>query len=129
MARIEAELTALGRTPNIGEVVWFTSTAKGDERCKKTAASCARCGMAFDVPTGMTPVQRAEINRRVQKGNPLGAIRLPRLISGLPVRQAKAVVLHLTEPGPGCHQCRESVLAARMSECASCRSLNINWQG
>jgi hypothetical protein len=35
--RINSEWDALGREPNIGEIVWFTATEKGEKELKKIA--------------------------------------------------------------------------------------------
>ncbi|HZT78802.1 MAG TPA: hypothetical protein VFA26_01160 [Gemmataceae bacterium] len=38
LTRVNAEWDALGREPNIGEIVWFTTTEKGDRALASQAA-------------------------------------------------------------------------------------------
>lgn len=93
-------------------------------------ASCARCRATFEVPAGLTSEQRAAINRLVQQGSALDAMRVLRETSGLPVRQVKAMVLHLTKPGAACHQCRSSVSETpplrSNSQSRRCRSSEVS---
>jgi hypothetical protein len=37
IARIDSEWEALGREPNIGDIVWFTTTEKGDQEVEAVA--------------------------------------------------------------------------------------------
>jgi hypothetical protein len=37
LARIETQWDTLARTPNIGEVVWFTTTERGDQKAREIA--------------------------------------------------------------------------------------------
>lgn len=89
---------------------------------------CSRCGAEFEIPPSLTPEQRAEVVARAREpGRVFEAVKLLASRAGVPIRDAKATVLHLALAGPTCHRCRSVVASQSVTQCAKCRSLVINW--
>jgi hypothetical protein len=68
-----------------------------------------------------------EIASLVRGGNPISAIRRLREETGLGLRDAKAIQLHITRVPGQCQQCSALLPANPVVLCEQCRSLNYNW--
>jgi hypothetical protein len=88
---------------------------------------CDRCGATWLSPTAIAAAVSQEVASFVRSGDPIAAIRRLREVTGLGLRDAKAVELHITrEPGK-CQRCGDALTACAVVVCASCRSLNYDW--
>jgi hypothetical protein len=90
-------------------------------------ARCDRCGATWLSPEGLDPIAAHEIASLVRGGDRIAAIRRLRAATGLELRDAKAVVMHVT-PRPGqCQRCGAVLAAGGGVACPGCGSLNYDW--
>ena len=90
-------------------------------------AQCDRCGGTWLSPDALDPAVKSEVASLVRVGNPILAIRRMRKATGLGLKDAKAIRLHVTrEPGK-CPWCGAILPNAIVVSCSRCRSLNYNW--
>ena len=92
--------------------------------CPETSLRCPQCGARVPRLSQGTekPYQEAVAFRR--NGRTMEAIRA--LVSeGMTVREAKAVVLHISNPDSECHRCGAVVMPSSHSICPKCHALNL----
>jgi hypothetical protein len=87
--------------------------------------ACEKCRQNVVWPDSLTAQDKAtfagECRSRGLEGAKLAVSRF-----GMDLREAKALLLHVTrEPGK-CHRCGTSVIA-EISVCTNCRSANLDW--
>jgi hypothetical protein len=88
---------------------------------------CAKCGGEWISPSGLDPAIGQEVASLVRGGDVIGAIRRLREATGLGLRDAKGVELHVTrEPGK-CQKCGAALPEGDTVTCECCRSLNYDW--
>jgi hypothetical protein len=88
---------------------------------------CSRCGGSWRSPTTLDTAAREEIAGILRSQKPMPAIKALRAAGGLSLRDAKAVMIHMTLQPRTCHRCRGSLSGAAVVTCESCRSLNYDW--
>jgi hypothetical protein len=90
-------------------------------------ARCDRCGATWPDPESIAPAARREVAALIRGGGPIPAIRRLREMTGLGLRDAKAVVHHITRTPGQCHRCGMALDAGLGATCPRCRSLNYDW--
>ena len=88
---------------------------------------CDRCGATWADPESIAPAVRQEVASVLRRGGPILAIRRLREVTGLELREAKAVFHHLTRTPGHCHRCGKVLDLGVEGACPQCRSLNYDW--
>jgi hypothetical protein len=90
-------------------------------------ARCDRCGAAWLGPGALDPVAAHEVASLMRGGDHITAIRRLREATGLGLRDAKAVVHHVTHTPGACQRCGAVLVADGGEACPRCGSLNYDW--
>jgi hypothetical protein len=88
---------------------------------------CDRCGATWLIPAALDPEARRAVASLIRSGGLIPAIRHLREVTGLGLRDAKAVVQHITRTPGKCHRCGEALIPGAVDPCPRCRSLNCDW--
>jgi ribosomal protein S27AE len=88
---------------------------------------CDRCGAAWLGPGALDPTAAHEVASLIRGGDRITAIRRLRDVTGLGLRDAKAVELHVTRTPGECQRCGAVLVAGGRVACPKCRSLNYDW--
>ena len=91
-----------------------------------THLKCRQCGAEFQLPSELTPEQKAEWVELSRTGGDLQLIEHLRRYYYVPLKFGKGIALHLSKRGNQCHRCGNEVETG-ISDCGRCRALNINW--
>lgn len=75
----------------------------------------------------LTEEQRSIVSSWVRAGNKIMAIQQLRLNSSLSLRDAKAVVIHITRTTGTCNRCGYPLGGEGTAHCPYCRALNYDW--
>jgi hypothetical protein len=90
-------------------------------------AKCDRCGATWAAPESLAPEERQEAAASIRRGDLITAIRRLREMTGLGLRDAKAIVHHVTRHPGHCHRCGMALDLPGVATCPQCRSLNYDW--
>jgi tRNA(Ile2) C34 agmatinyltransferase TiaS len=75
----------------------------------------------------LTDEQRHEVAGLVRAGMEIIAMGKVREGNQLSLRDAKAIVIHITQEPERCHRCKQPLEGAPVSLCPSCRALDYDW--
>ena len=95
-------------------------------RATSTSVCCQRCGESFRVPE-LKAAEQSEVAELARAGQIAESIRLLRQITGIEVRDANLIELHITRTPGVCNRCEEQLSATGQIECPKCRAINLNW--
>jgi len=87
---------------------------------------CGRCRGEWSRPIGLT----ASVKRNALELRLVPSIAEPTALlarSGLSMRDAKAVALHLSTERSACHRCGSVLDSGDVVVCGECRALNYDW--
>ena len=90
-------------------------------------AKCQKCGAEVEVPDNLPQELRAEASLLAGKLNRFGVIQLLGNGAKLPLKQSKAIAIHLSGEGHTCHRCKEKLPSEEEVVCVKCGSFNLNW--
>jgi hypothetical protein len=90
-------------------------------------ARCDRCGATWRGPGALDPIAAHEVASLIRGGDRITAIRRLREATGLGLRDAKAVELHVTRTSGECQSCSAVLGSGGRVACAQCHSLNYDW--
>jgi hypothetical protein len=82
--------------------------------------------MGFRLVGLMDNATLAEVRVMLHSGRPVDAIRLIRERTNSGLADAKATYEHVTIARGYCRQCNASLTGELLSDCSSCRALNID---
>jgi hypothetical protein len=88
---------------------------------------CNRCGATWFNPEALDSSAGHEIASLIRGGDTIAAIRRLREATGLGLRDAKAVVLHVVRTPGKCQRCDAVLVTGGLVDCPRCLSLNYNW--
>jgi ribosomal protein L40E len=91
-----------------------------------TTVYCRRCKASFEFPA-LSDSDRVRIVDLVRRGPRFGAMQLLHRITGIELRDAKGVVMHMTLQLGICHRCHRPLPSSRQIECPKCDSLYFDW--
>jgi hypothetical protein len=88
---------------------------------------CDRCGATWIAPGALDSTAAHEVASLIRGGHRITAIRRLREVTGLGLRDAKAVEHHVTRRPGECQRCGATLVTASGLVCAQCGSLNYDW--
>src|SRR5437667_9527599 len=91
-----------------------------------TTVHCRRCRASFELPS-LSDTERVRIAEVVRAGQHIEAMRLLRQPSGIELRDAKGVEVHITRTPGVCQRCSGQLPSSGQTECPKCGSLNFDW--
>ena len=90
--------------------------------------SCLRCTPSVQVSDDILSAVREELCSLVRQNKRLQGMMVLRHM-GVPLIDAKFIVLHLSQADGTCHRCGTIVEGQGAQYCKNCRSLNLKWCG
>jgi hypothetical protein len=88
---------------------------------------CDRCGATWLCPASLDPIVAHEVASLIRGGDRIAAIRRLREATGLGLRDAKAVEMHVTRTPGECQHCGAVLGTGDEVACPRCGSLNYDW--
>jgi len=88
---------------------------------------CEGCDGHWHSPVAIDMSVSRKVATLVRSGDTIAAIRYLREATGLSLRDAKGVYLHLTRQPGKCQRCGASLVGSGTVACNQCRSLNYDW--
>jgi hypothetical protein len=88
---------------------------------------CNRCGATWLGPGALAPIAAHEVASLIRGGDRITAIRRLREVTGLGLRDAKAVEHHVTRTPGACQSCGAVLITGGRDACYGCGSLNYDW--
>jgi hypothetical protein len=88
---------------------------------------CKKCKAAIDVPSGLKVGVKDEVTSLRRQNRSALAINSLRAKARLPLAEAKAIVLHVTQDKGLCHRCGEVLSRGEESVCIRCGAVNLDW--
>jgi hypothetical protein len=101
--------------------------ASDDMNKSMEVVRCEQCGATWHSPTAIATTVARDVALLSRSGDSLAAIRRLLEATGLELRDAKAVQLHVTRTPGKCQRCGAMLVGGGMTACAQCRSLNYDW--
>ena len=80
----------------------------------------------FEVPS-LSASEQSSVAELARARQVMAAMQLLHKISGIELRDAKAVEMHITRSHGICHWCSGPLEGAGQTECPKCGSLNFDW--
>ena len=87
--------------------------------------NCLKCGAQWTQPVGMSAAITHEAATLIRRQQPIRATKLLRDSYDLSLRDAKAVMLHVSRESGKCHRC-DSTLGDSV-QCETCTALVLDW--
>lgn len=94
---------------------------------KTIEVHCERCGGKWMSPVGLPATLTDEVAAMLQRDEMIPAIARLRECTGMGLRDAKAICMHVAEAENKCHRCGTSLLGEGTTTCENCGSLNYFW--
>lgn len=91
------------------------------------AVRCERCGGSWISPVGFPATLPDEVAAVLQHDEIIPAIVRLRECTGMGLRDAKAICMHLAKAENRCHRCGTSLTGEERTTCEKCASLNYLW--
>ena len=92
-----------------------------------TVLYCPRCEGEVQIPD-LPAAQRDEIARLRYGSSTVEAYEKLSELSGLDLRLAKRLVIHLPHRPGECHRCGAALPQGVAVQCAACGSVNVQWR-
>jgi hypothetical protein len=90
-----------------------------------TSIFCTKCRCSISWPATLGEAAKSEIAISARLGPVATTVRLQDQF-GLPLKEAKAIVAHISREGDICNRCKHAV-AKGETVCANCNGANLNW--
>jgi hypothetical protein len=88
---------------------------------------CGKCGASWTTPDMFTEELRSVVSSWVRAGNKIIAMQHITAKSPLGLRDAQAIVLHITQEPETCHYCSYPLTGEATDHCPFCQAVNYDW--
>jgi hypothetical protein len=89
--------------------------------------NCPKCKAEVVLPDDLSAELKSEIGSIARETGRMQAMLELNNKNRMGLRDAKAIVIHLSDKNGLCHKCKAQLATGEEEYCPKCRSLNLNW--